>query len=177
RTLSPGRAWRTKTTRPSCRATQNPPLATSPTSSSRTSGSSSVTFRNTTGTGARPGPRRTPRRARRGRLGAALEPVGGLQLPRDAGHHDARLEQQPALQPQRALVVQQLLPPVADDVLGDEHGDDVAGALAADALDVGEDRAGDLPVRRVEALQGDGQVERIPLVLEPPGLLCVHRHR
>ena len=34
RTLSPGRACRTKTTRPSCRATQWPPCATGPTSTS-----------------------------------------------------------------------------------------------------------------------------------------------
>ena len=33
-TRSPGRAWRTKTTRPSCRATQCPPWATGPTSTS-----------------------------------------------------------------------------------------------------------------------------------------------
>ena len=50
----------------------------------------------------------------------------GLQLPRHAGHHDAGLVEQPALEPQRALVVQQVLQPLADDVLRDEHRDHVA---------------------------------------------------
>ena len=48
-----------------------------------------------------------------------LRRVGGAELPRHAGDHHAGLEQQPGLEPQRALVVQQLLPPVPDDVLGD----------------------------------------------------------
>src|SRR5437868_4289267 len=179
RTRSPGSACRTNTTRPSWRATQKPPLATLPTSSSRRPGSvsESVTVRNTTAT-------RTclDRRARRptggprtGRLLPALEPVRRVQLPRDASDHDAWLEQQPALQAQGALVVEELLPPVADDVLGDEHGDDVAGAPTADALDVGEDGPGDLPVRGIEDLQRDGDVERVPLVLKTLRLLRVHR--
>jgi hypothetical protein len=39
--------------------------------------------------------------------------------------------------------VEEVLPPVADDLFGDEDGDDVAGALAADGADVFDDnRAG-----------------------------------
>src|SRR5688500_50519 len=54
-----------------------------------------------------------------------LDAVAGVQLPRHAGDHDPALEQQPGLEPQRGLVVQQLLPPVADHVFGDVDGDQV----------------------------------------------------
>ena len=89
----------------------------------------------------RPGRLAGPRCRSRGRdragrgLGATrLDPLRGRQLPRHAGHHHPGLEQQPALEPQRALVVQQVLPPVPDHVLGDEDGDHVARGVAADPL-------------------------------------------
>ena len=66
-------------------------------------------------------------RAPRSNRSRSLVDAGG-ELPRHAGHHHARLEQQPALDPQRALVVQQVLPPLADHVLRDEDGDHVARA-------------------------------------------------
>ena len=53
----------------------------------------------------------------RGQLGPLDHPLGRLELPRHRYHHHARLEQQPGLEPQRALVVQHALPPVPDDVL------------------------------------------------------------
>ena len=59
----------------------------------------------------RPSPRSARRRARTTR--AATAPMVD---------HDAGLEQQPGLEPQRALVVQDVLPPVPDDVLRDEDG-------------------------------------------------------
>src|SRR4029079_14086512 len=43
--------------------------------------------------------------------------LGRPQLVRHGDHHHARGEQQPALEPQRRLVVEQLLPPVSDHVL------------------------------------------------------------
>ena len=65
-----------------------------------------------------------------GRRAGASAALGRAQLPRHAGDHDTGREQQPALEPQRALVVQQLLPPVPDDVLGDVDHDDVARVAA-----------------------------------------------
>jgi len=44
--------------------------------------------------------------------------LGGVQLPRHRGHHDARLKQQPTFEPQRRLIVQQVLPPVSDTYSG-----------------------------------------------------------
>ena len=69
-------------------------------------------------------------------VGASLGSCRRPQLVGHAGHHHAGREQQSALQPQRGLVVQQLLPPAPDHVLRDEHRDDVARARAPDAADV-----------------------------------------
>jgi hypothetical protein len=46
--------------------------------------------------------------------------VGRREPERDAGHHDAGLEQQPSPQSQSALVVQRVFPPVAHDILRDK---------------------------------------------------------
>src|SRR5438105_635508 len=78
-----------------------------------------------------------------------LHAVARPQLPRHAGHHHARLEQQARLQPQCTLVVQQLFPPMPHDVLGDEDGDHVARTLAAPGADVVEERPGDFSVGRI----------------------------
>src|SRR4051794_16871 len=105
-TRSPGSVWRTNTTRPapspsSSRATQCPPCATGPTSTGPTTSPSSTSAEVAA--------------ARLLGLGLAVQPatgeVGGTQQERHRRHHDARGEQQPRLQPQRALVVQDLLPP------------------------------------------------------------------
>ena len=132
RTRSPGRAWRTNTTRPSgaCAdadaAVRRPARRRAIERAGSSSGASSS--------------RRAPR------LDA--------QLVRHARHHHAGREQQPALEPQRALVVQQLLPPVADDVLRDvAPSRRRAGSADGCCLHVVDDRPGDLAVRRVEDLQ------------------------
>src|SRR3954452_7481872 len=173
-TRSPGRLCRTKTTRPSWRATQWPPCATAPTVTS-----------NSVPVHPRPCPWSRRARARRGGTGrpsairrhvgrvvgeappqvargrpapatAAVVPAHrALQLPRDGRDHDAGLELQPCAQAQRALVVQDVLPPVPHDVLRHEDDDDLAGALPADVLDVVDDRPGDLPVRGLEDGQRD----------------------
>ena len=49
-------------------------------------------------------------------------------------------EQQPALEHQRALVVQQVLPPVLDEELGDEHGDDRVRPAAFELVDEAQRR-------------------------------------
>src|SRR3981189_1574229 len=53
---------------------------------------------------------------------------GGLELPGHASDHDPEFEQQPALEPQGTLVVQQVFPPTPHDVFGDIDADDIAGA-------------------------------------------------
>ena len=137
RTRSPGSACRTKTTRPSCRGDAVPAVGhgadPEPTSRpapalDRVAGRGQDVV-----VGAGLGGRRgagEPRRVGRSSRPPVRQPSDERQLPRHAGHHHARGEQQPALEPQRALVVQDLLPPVPDDVLGDVDGDDVARALA-----------------------------------------------
>src|SRR5882757_354828 len=72
------------------------------------------------------------------------------ELPRNARDHHPRTEEQPRLQPERALVVQQVFPPAPHDVLRDEDAGDVARALGPDPADVVEHRPGDVAVRRVE---------------------------
>ena len=107
---------------------------------------------------ARPGARRRPRR-----LGPVARGPRTTRAATARADHDAGLEQQPALEPQRALVVQQLLPPVTDDVLGHVDDDEVARAAAAQAAHVVEDRPGDLAVRRVEHLERHGDRAAVPL--------------
>src|SRR6185437_7458878 len=68
--------------------------------------------------------------------GAQLGGLGGVQLPGHRGDHDAGGEEEAALEAQGGLVVEQMLVPVADDVLRDVDGDGVARALAAQRLDV-----------------------------------------
>ena len=80
------------------------------------------------------------------------------------------LEQQPGLQPQRALVVQQRLPPVPDDVLGDEHADDVPRRLPADGADVVEQRLGDVAVGALDHGQRHRDVAAHPVGEQPVGL-------
>ena len=81
-------------------------------------------------------------------------------------------EQQPALEPQRGLVVQQLLPPAADDVLRDVDGDDAARVGLLDLGGVVDDRPDQLAVRRVEHLERDVDVALVPLLQQPAGLVA-----
>ena len=99
--------------------------------------------------------------------------LGGGELPGHGGHHDAGREEQAALESQGALVVQQLLPPVPDHVLGDVDDDQVPRALPADRAHVGQHRARDLAERRVEHAQRHGDVERVPLLAQRGDVLGV----
>ena len=76
-------------------------------------------------------------------------------------------EQQPALEAQRGLVVQQLLPPAADDVLGDVDGDHAARVGVPDLGGVVDDRADQLAVGRVEDLERHVDVALVPLLQQP----------
>ena len=79
-------------------------------------------------------------------------------------------EQQPALEPQRGLVVQQLLPPAADDVLGDVDRDDAARVGLPDLGGVLDDRPDQLAVRRVQHLERHVDVALVPLLEQPVGV-------
>ena len=189
-TRSPGRAWRTNTTRDSgsgSRATQWPPWATGPTSTSKRSPTRErprarrgrlwraeerrgVLIRRrpvgwcARGRGRGAGRRRAPgpRRAR-----TLLGDLGGPQLVGHGDDHDTRGEEQAALEPQRRLVVEQLLPPAPDDVLRDVDRHDAARAGPADLLGVLHDRAHDLAVGRVQDLERDVEVPVVPLLQQP----------
>ncbi len=165
RTRSPGSVWRTNTTWPSRRATQWPPCAIGPTS---TIGSAMTTVPEAAADVTR---RRTA--AAQPLLGAA----GGAELIGHARDHDAGHEQQPALEPQRGLVVQQLLPPPAHDVLGDVDRDDVAGARLAELLDVADHGSHELAVGRVDDLERDRDLQVLPLLHQRLGLGRVELHR
>src|SRR5665647_2434633 len=97
-------------------------------------------------------------------LGAAgLGGIGRPEPERDAGDHDTRLEQQPCLEPQSALVVKHVLPPVAHDILGDEHGHDIAGTFTAQSGDVLDHWTGDVAERGVQHRQRNRNVTLLPL--------------
>src|SRR5687767_10202853 len=76
-----------------------------------------------------------------------LHDPGGPQLIGDACHHDPWHEEQAPLEPQRGLVVQELLPPTPDHVLRDVDGDDVPRAALAHVLYIPGHRADQLSVR------------------------------
>ena len=195
RTRSPGSAPRTKTTRPSGAWPHNPRRArpvrrrarAAPPDRRAEHAPGHATGSWLSGAFCGSGPPGPPgvRPSRAARVGDASPPdvtgavLGDLvvdpglrrvQLPRHARDHHAGLEQQPALEPQGALVVQEVLPPVADDVLGDVDADDVARAGPADAADVVEHRPGDLPVRRIHDDQVDADAAPLPLL--PQRLRC-----
>ena len=86
--------------------------------------------------------------------------------PGDARDRNRRLEQQPALQPQRGLVVQQMLPPMRDHVLGNHDRDHVPGVLAPELAHVAKHRANRLAVRRLDHHQRDRDPALLPLARE-----------
>src|SRR5262245_13672053 len=94
-----------------------------------------------------------PRRTGTGRGTLTLPLYGsaaGSQLPRHVGEQHATLEEQPGLQPQRALVVQYRLPPATHHVLGQIHHNQIPRMIAAQCGDVLHHRAGDVPVRGIQ---------------------------
>ena len=77
------------------------------------------------------------------------------------------------------LVVQQVLPPVPDDVLRDEDGDDVPRASPCRIALRSPDRLGDLPERRVDDLQRHRDLPVLPFPGQVGGVggIDVDRHR
>ena len=62
-----------------------------------------------------------------------------LDVVRHRDHDRALPEQEPALQEQRALVVEQVPPPRGDDELGDDDGDDVVLVAGVELVDEAQD--------------------------------------
>ena len=150
RTRSPGSAWRTNTTGPAARRRAGDAVAAVRRGAdrSRAAADASVLGHDVSSatTGWDPGSSARPVAVVRPSVGGGVGAVGAVRAAAGcavhaaasarsadeaschghARHHHAGLEQQPALEAQRRLVVQQLLPPVPDDVLRDEHAHDVA---------------------------------------------------
>ncbi len=99
---------------------------------------------------------------RLGHPSPARLPVGA-ERPGHAGDGDRGLEQEPALQPQRGLVVQQVLPPVRDHVLGNHDRDHVPGILPPQLAHISHDGADGLAVRRLDHHQRDRDAALLPL--------------
>src|SRR4051795_5217125 len=79
------------------------------------------------------------------------------------GHDRVRPVQQPGLERQRALVVEELRAPRRDE-LGDDDRDHLVGRLFVELVEVAQDGPGQLAVRRVDGVQVDGDVVLIPLL-------------
>src|SRR6185436_12347106 len=75
------------------------------------------------------------------------------QMVRDRGDDHVAAEQEGALDEERALVVEQVVPPARRHELGEEHGDEVLGALLVRDLDVLEQRLHDRAEGRGEDLE------------------------
>src|SRR3954463_15991278 len=102
--------------------------------------------------------------------------VGGpssLQVIREGGDDRALAEQEPPLQEQRRLVVENVAPPVPHHELRQEDGDDVVLPAGVELVDVAEDRAGQLAVRGVDDLERDVEAVLVPQRLELLLLLLV----
>src|SRR5215207_9347111 len=100
-----------------------------------------------------PGPLPSGRRSPAGRLLRVPGPGLLVEVVRQGRDHRALPEQQPSLEQQSGLVVEQVSPPMVDDELGDQDGDDVVLEARVELVDVTEDRPGDLPVRVVDDLE------------------------
>src|SRR5664280_2596805 len=101
---------------------------------------------------------------------ARLGNVGRREPEGNAGDHDPGLEQEPGPESQSALVVQQVLPPVAHDILGDEDGHDVAGAFTVQVGDVLDHGSGDISERGVKHRQRHRYIALHPVTCQPVGL-------
>src|SRR4051794_41585228 len=82
------------------------------------------------------------------------------------GRHDrVGPVQQPGLERQRALVVEELRAPRRDE-LGDDHRDHLVGRLLVELVEVLDHGPGELAVGRVDRVQFDGDVVLVPALGE-----------
>ena len=71
-----------------------------------------------------------------------------FEVIRDARDDNALLEEQRAFEQQRALVVKEVLPPARRDEFGQDDGDDVVGVFSRKTMNVSQQRACELAIRR-----------------------------
>src|SRR5688572_32847794 len=79
------------------------------------------------------------------------------QLPGHTGDHHTAFEQQPCLEPQGALVVEQLFPGAPDHVLRDVDNDQGWRVGGTKLSYVVKNWAGDIPIRRIDDCQQIGR--------------------
>src|SRR5687767_10720525 len=95
-----------------------------------------------------------------------------LQMERDTGDDDVWLEQQGALDKERSLVVEQVVPPTGWHELGKHNGDVVLWPRRVQLLDVFQKWFQQRPVRRGQHLKRHPTTPFLPV---PSKLLCRSR--
>ncbi len=96
----------------------------------------------------------------------AVDELRRVEQPRHERERDAVHEEQLLADPPGLVVVQQRLPPVADDVDGRVDRDDLAAVLRATGLQVLDEREADVAVRRGDDAQRHLDLHLDPLPLE-----------
>src|SRR5215469_18745521 len=87
-------------------------------------------------------------------FGVVRAPPGSAEVIGDVGNHDVLAEQEGALDEESRLVVEQMLPPVPGDELGNDDGDHVVLAQGEEVVEVLEERLEKRPVGRAQHYQG-----------------------
>src|ERR1700712_4260397 len=112
-----------------------------------------------------------------GGVGAvAAEPalVSYAELVGDVDDDDAGGEQQACFEPQRALIVQQLLPPAGEDVFGDEDQHHGVWLVAAQCFDVGDQGPDQVAVWGLEDGERDRNFALVPGVEQVAGVVGIN---
>ena len=107
--------------------------------------------------------------------GRTTVPVGRVHVIRDRDDDRVLPEEQPALEEEGALVVEDVLVPVVHHELGDDDSDRVVVPALVEIVEILLDGVDQLAVGRVHDLELDSEVEALPLPLELVGILIVMR--
>jgi len=103
--------------------------------------------------------------------------LAGLELPGHAGDQHAALEEQPGLEPQGTLVVEQLFPRTTNHVLGDVDDDESVWVGDTKLGNVAKDWARDIPIWGVDNGQRNRDVALCPLPFQLLNLRLPSRDR
>src|SRR5262249_61359399 len=98
---------------------------------------------------------------------------GSAEMIGDVGNHDVLAEEEGALDEESRLVVEEMLPPVPGDELGNDDGDHVILAQGEEVVEVLEERLEKRPVGRGQDYQGYPPPPLHPLLLASSGLFGV----
>src|SRR5215813_7295912 len=98
---------------------------------------------------------------------------GSAEVIGDVGNHDVLAEEEGAFDEESRLVVEEMLPPVPGDELGNDDGDHVVLTQGKEVVEVLEERLEKRPVGRAQDYQGNPHAPLHPLLLESSGLLGV----